>query len=332
MNRLSLKQRLARWAAMAACACAGSGATAYAASALAHVVVLGGALMLSPWGNSGVGFSVAQGNGGTGEHASPLGSAGGSEATDVIRFELLKPRPVASGQLAVEGTPAESKPAIVEDSRPVASEAEPALAASVFPLKVAPDVGVMARYERPNVEEETTRIPAATHKKMQRREATEEKIPDEAELVPAKIARRELVDAPVRGEVPVEVPEMTEVSGRGISGGGTGAGIGEGNGGGRGLAGGQVDSQPRSGPLNLAPPYPEAARLAGAQGDVVVRILISSEGTVSSATLVKSSGWKILDDISLVTIRRWRFDPARRRGVPVESEMEQRFDFYFTRT
>src|SRR5262245_34729380 len=64
---------------------------AYAASTLLHAVVLGSLVAWCPWGNSEVGFSVEEGNGGMGDQPSPIGSAGGSATTEVIRFELLRP-------------------------------------------------------------------------------------------------------------------------------------------------------------------------------------------------------------------------------------------------
>jgi TonB family protein len=332
MNRVSLRQRLARWGAVAACALAESGATAYAASALVHVVVLGGALIIAPWANSGVGFSVAQGNGGTGQHASPIGSAGGSEATDVIRFELLKPRPVVSGQLPVEVTPAASEPALVTDSRPVASEAEPVLTARVLPLNALPDLGATARYERPEVEAETTQTQQVSRGEIKRREDTDGKVPADAEPQPAKIARRDFVDAPARPEVRVELPEVEEISGRGITGGGTGAGTGAGNGGGSGLAGGSVDSLPREGPRNPGFIYPPELLLARVEAVVMLRVKVSPEGTVNSAIVSQSSGWKSMDDSALTTIRLWRFEPARRRGVAVEFEIELPVRFHLRRS
>src|SRR5262245_30682590 len=66
-------------------------ALCYAASMLLHAVVLGGLVAWCPWGNSDVGFSVGEGNGGMGDQPSPIGSAGGSPTTEVIRFELLRP-------------------------------------------------------------------------------------------------------------------------------------------------------------------------------------------------------------------------------------------------
>lgn len=62
---------------------------------------------------------------------------------------------------------------------------------------------------------------------------------------------------------------------------------------------------------NPAPRYPEYARMQGWQGIVFLKVLVSSEGSVSQAMIEQSSGYKILDDSALRTIQTWRFLPVR---------------------
>lgn len=62
---------------------------------------------------------------------------------------------------------------------------------------------------------------------------------------------------------------------------------------------------------NPAPPYPQIARENGWEGLVVLEVSVSREGTAESVTVVQGSGYKILDQAALKTVRKWRFLPAR---------------------
>lgn len=62
---------------------------------------------------------------------------------------------------------------------------------------------------------------------------------------------------------------------------------------------------------NPAPPYPPLARRMGEQGNVVLRVLVSSVGTAEQVALKSSSGSMRLDQSALETVKRWRFVPAR---------------------
>jgi periplasmic protein TonB len=84
---------------------------------------------------------------------------------------------------------------------------------------------------------------------------------------------------------------------------------------------GAVDSFPRKLPHNPAPPYPQDAWLARIQGRVVLRVLVEPSGQVSSVLVHASSGSASLDDSALMTVRTWRFEPARRRGAAVSHEV-----------
>ena len=74
--------------------------------------------------------------------------------------------------------------------------------------------------------------------------------------------------------------------------------------------------------LNSPPPsYPQAARRAGEQGTVMLRVLVSREGSAARVELEKSSGSTHLDAAARETVKAWRFTPARRGGEAVESWM-----------
>ena len=72
---------------------------------------------------------------------------------------------------------------------------------------------------------------------------------------------------------------------------------------------------------NLAPPYPVAARRAGEQGTVTLRVRVTREGLASRVAVEKSSGSPHLDAAALEAVKAWRFAPARQGADAVESWM-----------
>ena len=83
---------------------------------------------------------------------------------------------------------------------------------------------------------------------------------------------------------------------------------------------------------NPVPPYPPAARRAGIEGKVLVRIFISDSGAVERTEIAESSGNELLDESARRTLQRWKFLPARSgRGavayavlVPVVFRLEEK--------
>lgn len=69
---------------------------------------------------------------------------------------------------------------------------------------------------------------------------------------------------------------------------------------------------------NPAPAYPMAARRAGEQGTVMLRVLVTTEGLPARVDLQKSSGSAHLDRAAIETVKGWRFKPARRGNEAVE--------------
>jgi protein TonB len=70
---------------------------------------------------------------------------------------------------------------------------------------------------------------------------------------------------------------------------------------------------------NPAPPYPPMARRNGEEGKVVLRVMVSPNGTAEHVEIKSSSGSSRLDEAALKTIYRWKFVAARRGDVPVAS-------------
>lgn len=68
------------------------------------------------------------------------------------------------------------------------------------------------------------------------------------------------------------------------------------------------------------PAYPPASRRAGEAGSVVVSVLVGTDGRVADAGIARSSGFERLDGAAIRQAKTaWRFRPATRDGVPVES-------------
>ena len=57
--------------------------------------------------------------------------------------------------------------------------------------------------------------------------------------------------------------------------------------------------------------YPEVIKRIGMQGMGLYRLVIDRKnGTVSDAQVLKSTGYKRLDDIYVANFRQWRFQPG----------------------
>jgi TonB family protein len=70
-----------------------------------------------------------------------------------------------------------------------------------------------------------------------------------------------------------------------------------------------------------APNYPGAALRLGQEGWVMLSYVISPEGAVTEPMIEDSSGVEALERAALNAVRKWRFSPATRNGVPVEQSM-----------
>lgn len=68
---------------------------------------------------------------------------------------------------------------------------------------------------------------------------------------------------------------------------------------------------------NPIPRYPETARENGWEGVVMLSVSVGASGEALSVGISKSSGHSLLDAAAVDAVRRWRFAPARRAGVPV---------------
>ena len=76
------------------------------------------------------------------------------------------------------------------------------------------------------------------------------------------------------------------------------------------------------------PPYPQFARAKGWEGTVVLRIKINQAGAVDSVRTRKSSGFPILDESAVQSVKTWSFEPAKdgEFPIPVTVDLPIRFD------
>ena len=81
---------------------------------------------------------------------------------------------------------------------------------------------------------------------------------------------------------------------------------------------------------NPPPPYPARAVARGIEGTVQLTLSISADGRVTGVELDVSSGSALLDRAALAAVRRWRFRPGERDGVPQAMELPWRVVFTLT--
>ena len=77
-------------------------------------------------------------------------------------------------------------------------------------------------------------------------------------------------------------------------------------------------AQAQGGPAPLAgnpkPHYPELARKRGQEGLVLLRAEVNPQGEPVKVEIQKSSGYPLLDQSALKTVRKWRFQPPQENG------------------
>lgn len=122
------------------------------------------------------------------------------------------------------------------------------------------------------------------------------------------------VGIPEAGMLSAKSSRAGSESAGGGSPGGTARGGPSGSGDGRG--GDVTIALPRYGE-NARPHYPEAARMRGYEGVVLLSAEVRADGRVGEVRILKSCGYDLLDRSALDAVRRWKFEPGRRMGVPV---------------
>ena len=137
----------------------------------------------------------------------------------------------------------------------------------------------------------------------------------------------------------IEAVATTASAGPGDAGGaGTGSNGGSGPGRDNGIgpgSGGGIGGGPYRPGSGVEPPrllhevkatYSEEARRANITGDVLMEVVVRSNGTVGSARVTRGLGYG-LDERATAAVHQWRFTPARRLGVPVDVIVEVAMEF-----
>ena len=136
--------------------------------------------------------------------------------------------------------------------------------------------------------------------------------PDNAPVVAAPAAAPAPASAPAGGE-----GGPGGSGGNGGNSGNVGNGTGDAGGAGEGaLSGARFDADYLRNP---APPYPPQSRRLGEEGRTLLRVFVGADGSARQVEVRTTSGSSRLDDSALRTVRGWKFVPARRGGVAVDS-------------
>lgn len=72
---------------------------------------------------------------------------------------------------------------------------------------------------------------------------------------------------------------------------------------------------------NPAPAYPLISRKFREEGKVLLAVNVTAKGIAEHVEIKQSSGYPRLDEAALVTVRKWRFVPARRGDDPVAANV-----------
>ena len=75
------------------------------------------------------------------------------------------------------------------------------------------------------------------------------------------------------------------------------------------------------------PPYPKLAEAQGLTGQVVIRVLVSTEGKILKAEVAKSSGSNMLDEAARRGVMGWKFTPGRQASGTVTTAVDIPIEF-----
>ncbi|MBI4712048.1 MAG: energy transducer TonB [Planctomycetes bacterium] len=83
-----------------------------------------------------------------------------------------------------------------------------------------------------------------------------------------------------------------------------------------------VPARPASDSIrNKLPYYPSRAIELAQEGVVILLVAVETDGSLSDIRIIQSSGYQLLDDSALATVRKWKFTPATQNGKPVSSQV-----------
>ena len=100
--------------------------------------------------------------------------------------------------------------------------------------------------------------------------------------------------------------------------------------GGIGFSMDEVDEVPRV-VRSVPPEYPYSAKRNNVEGKVVVRMLVTSEGTPANLTIQSASPEGVFETAALAAAKRWKFQPGQYNGRAVDTWVLLPFNFELKR-
>lgn len=73
---------------------------------------------------------------------------------------------------------------------------------------------------------------------------------------------------------------------------------------------------------NPPPAYPRVAREHGWEGTTLLQVEVLDDGSGGKVEVLRSSGYEVLDEAAVTTVRHWKFLPARSGDTPIRSLVE----------
>ena len=157
---------------------------------------------------------------------------------------------------------------------------------------------------------------------LQRRKAEDEKPPEE--LPRTFTARSE--SRPAKPLLSMSTPEFSAELHPGLM---DGIALSPGGFGDVGFNMDEVDDIPQV-VRNVPPDYPYVAKRNRVQGEVVVRMLVTTQGTPQQLSVYSATPAGVFDAAALNAAKRWRFKPGRYKGEAVDTWVLLPFVFELT--
>lgn len=80
-------------------------------------------------------------------------------------------------------------------------------------------------------------------------------------------------------------------------------------------------------PVTSPPDYPHQSRQLGEDGKLMLRLELDERGRIGTVQVIKSSGYRRLDEAAITAVRTWHCNPPLRNGQPVRAVALQSFSF-----
>ncbi|MTI63284.1 energy transducer TonB [Methylophaga sp.] len=83
--------------------------------------------------------------------------------------------------------------------------------------------------------------------------------------------------------------------------------------------------------VRIPPQYPRVAARRGIEGVVTVQFIITKDGTVRDAKVIKAEPSNVFNDEAIEAVLKWKFKPKLVEGQPVERQATQEIEFKLSR-